>query len=360
VPSVADLVESHLVRALTDADTYAIGVALADGGAVTFDQFGPMHVRAWVVDGERLLVDLRSGPGKLAWSCSEPGGSRGGLCCHCVAAAVETRRHAPARTSATGTQDESKGDRPRTDVETPPAHVGSTVAAQTGPLTRSPAPVQPAAFAPPVEPSAPDVPELAPAPEATLARDMVLAPELAPAPEVTFAPDAVPALDPTLAPEASLSSDRLFVPDVISPPDATPALEATPAPKATPTLGAGSISGLHAIVFTPAATEVREFFRDALGLAHVDAGNGWPIFAMPPAELAVHPADTPSQAIYLICDDLEATLASLEGRGVEVRRPVRKEAWGFVTEIVLPGGTELAIYQPTHPRPQVGPREPAA
>src|SRR5664280_3331821 len=102
------------------------------------------------------------------------------------------------------------------------------------------------------------------------------------------------------------------------------------------------ISGVHAIVFSPAAEEVRAFFRDTLGLPFVDAGDGWLIFALPPAELAVHPADAPNHEIYLMCDDLEATLASLERKGVEVRRPVREEAWGFVTEIVLPGGTELA------------------
>lgn len=112
-----------------------------------------------------------------------------------------------------------------------------------------------------------------------------------------------------------------------------------------------AISGVHAIVFTPAAAEVRAFFREVLGLASVDAGDGWPIFALPPAELAVHPADRPRHEIYLMCDDLEATLASLERKGVVVRRPIRDEAWGLVTEVVLPGGTDLAIYQPTHPRP---------
>jgi hypothetical protein len=114
---------------------------------------------------------------------------------------------------------------------------------------------------------------------------------------------------------------------------------------------AGIIAGIHAIVFTPAVAQVRAFFHDTLGLPNVDAGDGWLIFALPPAELAVHPADVPRHEVYLMCDDIEASLANLERKGVEVRRPVRKEAWGFVTEIVLPGGTDLAIYQPKHRSP---------
>jgi predicted enzyme related to lactoylglutathione lyase len=141
-------------------------------------------------------------------------------------------------------------------------------------------------------------------------------------------------------------------------PTAEPAPRSAPAPDARLEPSAGGITGVHAIVFTPAAAQVRAFFRDALGLPNVDAGDGWQIFALPPAELAVHPADAPNHEIYLMCDDLEATLASLERKGVEVRRPVREEAWGFVTEIVLPGGTELAIYQPKHPSPLALPREP--
>ena len=142
------------------------------------------------------------------------------------------------------------------------------------------------------------------------------------------------------------------------PPTAEPTPRSTPVPDARLEPSAGGITGVHTIVFTPAVAAVRAFFRDALGLPNVDAGDGWLIFALPPAELAVHPADAPNHEIYLMCDDLEATLASLERKGVEVRRPVREEAWGFVTEIVLPGGTELAIYQPKHPSPLALPREP--
>ena len=327
MPSVADLVESHLLRALTDADTYAAGVALADSGAVTFDQFGPLHVRAWVEDGERFLADLYSGPGRLAWSCSEPGGARGAPCLHCVAAAVETRRYAPARTSGVATSE---------DVEAHPL-----------PEPTAPAPPHAEAFAPPTEPHASVEPELAPTPGAEpVSADVVVeAPTVSTAQLTEPEPDNAPAFSSALVPEATLAPDAQFVPDRTLAPDTA--------------LAPGSedpgIIGVHAIVFTPDSGEVRAFFRETLGMPHVDAGGGWLIFALPPAELAVHPADRPSHAIYFMCDDLEATLASLERKGVEVRRPVRKEAWGLVTEIVLPGGTEFAIYEPTHRRPQAGP-----
>jgi catechol 2,3-dioxygenase-like lactoylglutathione lyase family enzyme len=111
------------------------------------------------------------------------------------------------------------------------------------------------------------------------------------------------------------------------------------------------ISGVHAIVFSPAAEVVRAFFRDTLGLPYVDAGEGWLIFALPPAELAVHPADESRQEIYLLCDDLDATVAELATKGMGLARPICEQAWGRLTAIALPGGTEIALYQPTHPRP---------
>jgi predicted enzyme related to lactoylglutathione lyase len=115
------------------------------------------------------------------------------------------------------------------------------------------------------------------------------------------------------------------------------------------------ITGVHAIVFTPAADEVRAFFRDALGLPNVDAGGGWLIFALPPAELAVHPAEQPSHAIYLMTDDLDATIAQLAERGVGLARPITMQDWGRVTAIALPGGTELPLYEPSHRRPMPSP-----
>ena len=112
------------------------------------------------------------------------------------------------------------------------------------------------------------------------------------------------------------------------------------------------ITGVHAIVFTSAADDVRTFFADTLGLDHVDAGGGWPIFALPPAELAIHPADSPGHDLYLMCDDLELTMRSLEEKGIEVRRPPTEQSWGRLTAIVLAGGTEIGLYEPRHPSPR--------
>jgi catechol 2,3-dioxygenase-like lactoylglutathione lyase family enzyme len=112
------------------------------------------------------------------------------------------------------------------------------------------------------------------------------------------------------------------------------------------------ITGLHAIMFSPEAEKVRAFFADVLGMPSVDAGGGWLIFAMPPAELAVHPAGGQTRhELYLMCDDIEATLAELRGKGVEVAQDVRDQGWGLMAAIRLPDGSELGIYEPRHPLP---------
>jgi catechol 2,3-dioxygenase-like lactoylglutathione lyase family enzyme len=112
------------------------------------------------------------------------------------------------------------------------------------------------------------------------------------------------------------------------------------------------ITGLHAIMFSPEAEKVRAFFRDVLGLPSVDAGRGWLIFAMPPAELAVHPADGEARhELYLMCDDIQATLAELRDKGVEVTRDVTDQGWGLLAAIGLPDGSQLPIYEPRHPSP---------
>jgi hypothetical protein len=110
------------------------------------------------------------------------------------------------------------------------------------------------------------------------------------------------------------------------------------------------ITGVHAIVFSPQADEVRAFFRDVLELDSVDAGGGWLIFALPPAELAAHPGE-PRHELYLMCDDISATIAQLEAKGVSTTGPVRDEGWGLLTAIALPGGGELGLYEPRHPSP---------
>ena len=112
------------------------------------------------------------------------------------------------------------------------------------------------------------------------------------------------------------------------------------------------ITGMHAIVFSPQAEQVRSFFADVLGLPSADAGGGWLIFALPPAELAVHPADDGGRhELYLMCDDIHATLAELTGKGVEVARDVSDQGWGLLAAIRLPDGSEFPIYQPRHPLP---------
>jgi catechol 2,3-dioxygenase-like lactoylglutathione lyase family enzyme len=112
------------------------------------------------------------------------------------------------------------------------------------------------------------------------------------------------------------------------------------------------ITGVHAIMFSPDAEKVRAFLGDVLGLESVDAGGGWLIFALPPAELAVHPADgAPRHELYLMCDDIEGTLADLRAKGVEVAREVSDQGWGLLAAIRLPDGTEFPIYQPRHASP---------
>jgi predicted enzyme related to lactoylglutathione lyase len=112
------------------------------------------------------------------------------------------------------------------------------------------------------------------------------------------------------------------------------------------------ITGIHAIVFSPDAAKVRAFFADVLGMPSADAGGGWLIFALPPAELAVHPADGPSHhELYFMCDDIQATLAELRDKGVEVTRDVSDQGWGLLAAIRLPDGSEFAIYEPRHPSP---------
>jgi predicted enzyme related to lactoylglutathione lyase len=116
--------------------------------------------------------------------------------------------------------------------------------------------------------------------------------------------------------------------------------------------GADMITGVHAVLFTTDAEADRAFFRDVLELPSVDAGGGWLIFALPPAELAAHPADEGGKhELYLMCDDVDATIAELKARGGAVARPISDEGFGLVTAIRLPGGGELGLYQPKHPSP---------
>lgn len=112
------------------------------------------------------------------------------------------------------------------------------------------------------------------------------------------------------------------------------------------------INGAHTIVYSSDAEADRAFFRDVLGFRHVDAGDGWLIFTLPPAELGVHPAEGSAggHELYLMCDDVDTTVAELAARGVEFTQPVTQAGWGRVTRFRLPGGGELGTYEPRHER----------
>lgn len=110
------------------------------------------------------------------------------------------------------------------------------------------------------------------------------------------------------------------------------------------------ITGIHNLIYAKNVDKVREFFRDVLEFPAVDAGHGWLIFGLPPAELGIHPTEAePEHEMYLMCDDVEATVTELMNKGVEFSRPITDSGFGKVTSIKLPGGGELGLYQPKHP-----------
>jgi hypothetical protein len=112
-----------------------------------------------------------------------------------------------------------------------------------------------------------------------------------------------------------------------------------------------AIDGAHVIIYSSDAEADRAFFRDVLEYPSVDAGGGWLIFGLPPAELAMHPTDGPSShELYLMCDDIDATRAELEAKGVAFDGDVITAGFGRMATIVLPGGGKLGIYEPRHPR----------
>jgi len=109
------------------------------------------------------------------------------------------------------------------------------------------------------------------------------------------------------------------------------------------------IFGAHLVMYSADAEADRAFLRDVLGLAAVDAGHGWLIFALPPAEVAVHPATAPGPAeLYLMCDDLAGEIATLARKGVRCSE-IEQARWGAMARIGLPGGGELGLYEPRHP-----------
>lgn len=110
------------------------------------------------------------------------------------------------------------------------------------------------------------------------------------------------------------------------------------------------INGAHVILYTRDADADRAFIRDALGYPAVDAGDGWLIFRLPPAEVAVHPTESENRhEFYLMCDDLASTLSELSAKGVETSGSVSDEGWGLLGSIKLPSGADLPLYEPRHP-----------
>jgi predicted enzyme related to lactoylglutathione lyase len=113
------------------------------------------------------------------------------------------------------------------------------------------------------------------------------------------------------------------------------------------------INAVHSILYARDADAARAFFDDVLELASVDAGGGWLIFALPPAELAVHPADEGGTCeLYLMTDDLDATLGRLREKGVRVAREPADQGWGVLAAIEVPGFGPLGLYEPRHPVPR--------
>jgi catechol 2,3-dioxygenase-like lactoylglutathione lyase family enzyme len=119
------------------------------------------------------------------------------------------------------------------------------------------------------------------------------------------------------------------------------------------------ITGMHAVIYTRNAEADRAFFRDVLGFSWVDAGGGWLIFAVPPSEIACHPARTGNkQQLYLMCNDVQAESARLAKKGIKCGA-VSDEGWGLLTTIRLPGGGDLGLYEPRHAIPaRLAPRSP--
>ena len=118
------------------------------------------------------------------------------------------------------------------------------------------------------------------------------------------------------------------------------------------------IIGAHSIVYSRKAEADRAFLKDVLKLPHVDVGQGWLIFGLPPAEVAVHPSEKNDvHEFYLMCRDVEAFVAAMAERGVACV-PVRDMGWGLLTQVSLPGGGKLGVYQARHARPpQAGARK---
>jgi predicted enzyme related to lactoylglutathione lyase len=116
-----------------------------------------------------------------------------------------------------------------------------------------------------------------------------------------------------------------------------------------------AIIGAHVLLYTPEPEALRATLRDVFGWSHVDAGDGWLIFALPPSELGVHPAEGPTaeadtrHQLSLMCDDIGSTVRELRSKGLEVVGEPQDEGWGITVTLVLPGGVQVLLYEPRHP-----------
>jgi hypothetical protein len=112
------------------------------------------------------------------------------------------------------------------------------------------------------------------------------------------------------------------------------------------------IIGAHSIIYSKSPDADRTFLRDVLKFPNVDVGDGWLIFGLPPAEVAVHPSSKNDlHEFYLMCEDIEAFVAAMNEKDVTCG-PVQDQGWGLLTQLTLPGGGKLGIYQPRHARPK--------
>ena len=112
------------------------------------------------------------------------------------------------------------------------------------------------------------------------------------------------------------------------------------------------LSGAHVVLYSSDAEADRAFFRDVLNLHHADAGHGWLIFALPPSEVAVHPAEgLGKHELYLMCDDVQTFVERMRASGTACSH-IHEQPWGWLTEITLPSGAKLGVYQPKHARPE--------
>ncbi len=112
------------------------------------------------------------------------------------------------------------------------------------------------------------------------------------------------------------------------------------------------IIGAHSIIYSRKADADRAFLRDILGLSHVDAGEGWLIFGLPPAEVAIHPFTKNNiHEFYFMCADILAFVSAMRKQGVSCS-PIQSMSWGELTQVKLPGGGKLGVYQPLHARPK--------